>query len=466
MTEDDKVDILEENEQNDEHYLDFPNDEFATLEELCQAAVATDRTVRLKENATLHSVIRLRQKQHLRIIGAYNELSSLTMISGSVHSLFLLNNSSRLTLRNINLDHTIDPKDHKDVGAAVNLRYKGQLELNHGRITSVSGFCIWAVQKSSVKVSKCHLEAPARSALVCFGQPKCHLKDCKIIKAGVHAVCARGACDITLLNCRIENSTVRAIYAYAKAKMTLEECVVTGTLRADKAAIEVAASASESEPSGASSSITMKHCRVVDNIGMGVCLRGLVPHVLEDNGIERNGGGNLVLLEEEDDNENMDSDGNTNNASGLRRRDASGSSFRKGDWWCPKCIPKTPVIGRLDQCPTCQSEKGKPLTIQEITLLNQGTATVIENSKDNSSNIVWWFDGGDDKRWVQYDVESCRLLERAFQENNGPSSRQQGAPIVKLRLGRANYQVNVQTMEQTNVESQFLRLVRRRQSPS
>jgi hypothetical protein len=212
----------------------------------------------------------------------------------------------------------------------------------------------------------------------------------------------------------------------------------------------------------------MKHCRVVDNIGMGVCLRGPVLHVLEENEIERNGGGNLVQLEEEDDNENMDSDGNKNNASGPHRRDASGSSFRKGDWWCPKCIPKTPVIGRLDQCPTCQSEKGtaQPLTIQEITLLNQGTGIASENCKYNSSNIVWWFDGGDDKRWVQYDVESCRLLERAFQEHNDPSSRQQDAPIVKLCLGRANYQVNVQTMEQTNVESQFLRLVRRRQYPS
>ena len=78
--------------------------------------------------------------------------------------------------------------------------------------------------------------------------------------------------------------------------------------------------------------------------------------------------------------------------------------------------------------------------------------------------VTWLFDRDDDKGWLAYDEESCKLLEDMFQKysNLGDSINRKDAtdPIVFLQGGK--YQVNVRSMEQINVQTQFPRLVRRR----
>jgi len=86
----------------------------------------------------------------------------------------------------------------------------------------------------------------------------------------------------------------------------------------------------------------------------------------------------------------------------------------------------------------------------------------------------WWFDG-DDAGWLSYDTESNQKLESVFQslrrirvnlsravEDQERYKHISSSKIVLLSEGR--YSVNVETMEQINTDSHFLRLVQRREN--
>ena len=437
--------------------LVFPRDDTVNenFEDACAMAADQDRPLHLTQNVVLHDVVRLRKHQRLVIQGRRIEQNQKNpTISGDVHSLFLLNNQSQLIVENVDLSHTLSSDDHRDVGAAVNLRYKGSFRMTRGKIASTAGFCCWAVQKSTVQLEECDLRSPTRSSVVCFGKPVCTLSHCSISDAGVHAICARGACRIGLDECTIFNSAARAIYAYANTSVTITRCNIYGTIRPDKAAIEVSAAG------GGEASLTMKDCRVVDNFGAGVRFRGPVKHSLSievENCMENNAGGNVDYQELEEQEEGT---------TGLRGK-AGGSSYRRGDWWCRRCQPNHVVVGKHDHCPSCGSEKSanRLLTVQEISQYNQGRnvpSPVETDDRENNRQLVTWsFDGDDDKGWIPYDPESNRQLEDMYQlfclqdtENAGND------PVVILCNGK--YRVNIKSMEQVNTETQFLRLVRRR----
>jgi hypothetical protein len=427
-----------------------------TLEELCYEAADTGRPLHLTHDVTLTDTIRLRKRQTLTIRAAGD--NHMVTISGDLHSLFLLNSSSRLILQNVNLQHTLDTDDHKQVGAAVNVRSKGSFHMTTGTIFTKCGFCVWGVQKSKLELHDCELQCPTRSSVVCFGQVTCRLHQCVMDQAGVHAICARGACAIHLEDCRISNSTARAIYAYANASVTLTNCHISNTLRADKAAIEVSAAGVPADkdngnsvtPSSSSSSLTMRQCQVVDNMGVGIRLRGPVKHTFEENVLERNAHGNLDITEELV--EAMDA---------TLRRDSAGSSFRRGDWWCLGCR-QIMVQNQCSRCTGVTKSQGRLLTVREISQLNQGIDIRSSlTTEQHNMTTTWWFDGDDEKGWIPYDEESCQQLEDVYQRFQEVDTRQSKGPLVYLSGGR--YEVNVSTMEQINVESQFLRLVRRQE---
>lgn len=463
--------------------IEYPGGDYTSLEDACYAAAETGHTLFLRQDATLHSIVRLKSSLHIvyqpKVCDSGDSPQpQYATISGSVHSLFMVENKNRLLLENICLMHTLEADDHRQVGAAILLRYKAQAVLENCRIVSHSGFCCWLVQKTQARLTNCILEANMRSAIVCFGKPTCHLVQCVIPNAGVHAVCARGACHVEIKRCQITNSAVRAIYAYANASLTLEDCKVTGTLRTDKAAIEVSAlqvpkpdkegptsrknkngSAKESLSLPESASLTMRRCVIQDNLGAGVRLRGHVTHDFEDNEIAGNGGTNVEYLTDLVDEMSDQPDG--------LRRDSAGSSFRMGDWWCPACEPQVAVTERLDKCPRCDADKangGRLLTSHEVLKCNRHVPMAGTALRSPTECVTWLFDRDDDKGWVAYDEESCKLLEDMFQKysNLGDSINRKDAtdPIVFLQGGK--YQVNVRSMEQINVQTQFPRLVRRR----
>jgi hypothetical protein len=111
-------------------------------------------------------------------------------------------------------------------------------------------------------------------------------------------------------------------------------------------------------------------------------------------------------------------------------------------------------------------------SIQSRQTEHEATASLRKESP------TWWFDG-DDAGWLPYDTESNHKLESVFQslcsrQFNSPGSKGEemvdeemdkqtpSSKIVFLSDGR--YRVNLETMEQINTESHFLRLVQRREN--
>jgi hypothetical protein len=451
-----------------------------TFEEACQKAVETQVPLMLTQDVILSETIRLRNQQVLHIQGPTAEdREERVKIKGDLHSLFLLNNKSRLILEHVDLDQTLQTDNHKEVGAAINLRSKGSVSITHSTLMSASGFCVWAVQKSRVTLEQCDLIATTRSAMVCFGQAEAQLHECQIDQAGVHAVCARGACRLELSSCRITNSAGRAIYAYANASVRVDHCHISGTLHPEKAAIELSSMGCGDETS---SSLTIRDCEVVDNLGTGIRLRGAISYEIEGkNTLERNAGGDWDILEHLQD---EDSDSIPKTKAGELpplRRDSAGSSFRRGDWWCSSCHKINPARGSKNNDETCincaveKSKGGRLLTTDEIRQCNQGVdirQTFLSTSRFDGDQtttpsticgITWQFDGDDEKGWLEYDHASSLLLEEAYQRMvhaRATNSTNDADCIVALSGG--TYRVNLGTMEQINTGTQFLRLVRRR----
>eukprot|EP00934_Nitzschia_sp_Nitz4_P008478 Nitzschia sp. Nitz4//scaffold12_size214221//156006//157364//NITZ4_001521-RA/size214221-processed-gene-0.173-mRNA-1//-1//CDS//3329535083//8468//frame0 len=431
-----------------------------SLEELCEQAVQSNQPILLTQNVVLTEGIRLKGQQKLVLRGQTSSQEKV-IVSGSVFSLFLLNNHSHLDLQDIHLRHTLQTDDHKDVGATVQLRSKATLTASSSTFYSASGFCTWSVQKCNVHLQHCLLQAPARSACVCFGQSNCILDDTILEDAGVHALCGRGTVQLTLRNCRITNCAARAIYAYAGATLCIENCMIEGTSHPAKAAIEVASStqADAGETGNATnnstSTFTIADTQVVDNAGVAICLRGPVKyHTHGHNVLERNGRGDWEIFT---------TDGPGNDAVKVEnsiRRDESGSSFRRGDWCCLNC--DSLQVGRNETCSKCQATqaaRGHLLTMNEIGLLNRG---IDYRLPQNDSPVIPWYFDGDDKGWIRYDGTTSRCLEERFQavrNNQNPPGILLPATVVLPN--NPNYCVDVRSMEQVNQRTQFLRLVKR-----
>ena len=446
-----------------------------TFEDACRHAAEEGIPLVLTEDVILSETITLRNQQCLRM-----DATKRVRISGELHSLFLLNNKSQLILRNIDLDHTLSTDDHKQVGAAINIRSKGKVDVSFSRIVSTSGFCVWAVQKSHVCLQNCELAAKARSAMVCFGQVGCQLSDCLIPEAGVHGLCARGACQIHLRRCDITGSAARAIYAYANASVHLELCHIQGTLHPDKAAIEVSSMGCGETTSSA---LMLRDCHVTHNRGAGVRLRGNVSYRVDgQNVLESNDKGDWDILDESDV---VQPEAISDSSSPALQRDEAGSSFRQGDWWCLSCQTINAARrNHQDVCNQCGVERfkcGRLLTMDEIRQCNQGidirksSLLLLDEPRtkfDEELNsivlqdcrVVWEFDSDDARGWLPYDHQSSQLLEEMYihcQKTSLVVSSSNDDEFCISLCGH-KYLVNVVTMQQTNNETHFLRKVRRR----
>eukprot|EP00536_Pseudo-nitzschia_multiseries_P014601 jgi/Psemu1/215271/e_gw1.734.8.1 len=527
--EDGKDEEKENDDDDDDDDDDDSSSRFETFSEACQFAADSHRPLHLRcDVRDLQETIVLRKRQFLTIRGEDNK-----------------NNS----------------EDCRKVGAAVNLRYKSGVVIEDSSLTSHAGFCCWAVQKATMHLERSFFSAPLRSALVCFGQTVLECRSSTIADSGVHGVCARGECLIRIVDCSLVDAAVRGLYAYANASVFLEGCSVRGTVRPDKAAIEVASAMPSPSPSETgnhvvvtkskpkattktkTSSLVMKACTVTDNAGVGVRIRGGVEHDIclahgEDehqhqhqhqheheheplpgerpNYFARNAGGNDIDFRPATGEGNADGDGgdssNGNDAGrGMRattrtttqqqQRDASGSSFRKGDWWCQGCLPQRIVPGSRDSCPACGADKstGRLLSTREVIQWNRGNGSgnpggiggggggggrsvsttesdperALTQTDAAANDATWWFDadGDDDVGWRPYDAESNEALERAFRsircrtetETPGEGSGHRTPKNSIVLLSNGKHRVDLETMEQTNTESHFLRLVQRRE---
>ena len=154
----------ENNNINNDTYTHDDKNGPSDLHQACRLAVETERPLHLTASfLRLEETVVLRKQEALTIVGDYDSMTTTTTtttsvnvtIQGDLHSLFVLNNFSKLTLRHIELKHTLEPRatskngcDHRQVGAAVNLRKKSSLDMQDGSLHSTCGFCLWIVQKS------------------------------------------------------------------------------------------------------------------------------------------------------------------------------------------------------------------------------------------------------------------------------------------------------------------------------
>lgn len=445
-----------------------------SFEAICREAIERNLPLFLSQDVCMVDTIRLRREERLEIHGPSD---TTVTIQGDLHSLFVLNNKSKISIENVNLDHTRESEDHTEVGAAVNLRKKGSASLKNCKITSSSGFCVWAVQKCRLAMNDCLMVCPSRSAVVCFGQAQCQLENCDIDRAGVHGLCARGACQITLTGCRITNSIARGLYAYANASVSLDGCHISGTLHPERAAVEMSSMGCPNTE--IVSSLVLKNCEIIDNHGVGIRLCGPISYKEEGtNHYERNDKGDWDIVEDLDDESkrtNVETlDLSQINADGIPRlqRNPKGSSFRRGDWLCSKCLQimagRPKVDEQCNHCSCVRSPVDRLLTMDEIRKCNMGIdfRKEIASSNTEIATAVWEFDGGDEKGWIAYDEESSNLLEVAF--SRLPDEKNSSLPQTisrRIFLSGGVYEVNLETMEQINMETKFLRFVRRRKHP-
>jgi len=526
-----------------------------SFEKACQEAIERKVPLVLCQSVVLSRTIPLKGQEFLHIVGNQDDGGRVT-IQGALHSLFLLSNKNQLILEHVDLDHTIETDDHKQVGAAIQLRGKARVTLQHSHITSMSGFCVWGTQNSQGSFVECQFHSTTRSALVWFGQTVCSMDRCQIDSSGVHGLCARGSCHITVINSWFTQNAARAIYAYANASLTLQGCHVSGTIHPNKAAIEVSSMESttttatavgssnndnrSTEPVIMSSSLILQDCEIVGNQGVGVRIRGPVQYVdRSGNRLERNAQGDWdIRLQADDDDAVKDestdrpppsstqplssSTGGHDDTNLTRcaattscsmrtsdswtlpplRRDAKGSSFRRGDWLCSWCFQI--VAGRTgrpneedtdyyqeERCSHCFKQRlldgtDRLLTMKEIQDCNKGIdfrhgwiapASRFLARIDDSTIVIWEFDGDDEKGWISYDDLSAQLLEETYQRRrmilfhqqhdevvltSPPVALVDGADVLLVNLQGGKYQVNLATMTQINIETQFLRFVRRR----
>lgn len=407
------------------------NDEInapTTFENACVAAISSGESLLLASGTTavLTTEVRLRGDQHLTIAGEAPGCS----IKGNTWCLFVVGKRSKLEITGIEIQHFQVNDNHRELGAAIQATNRGVVFLDSCTVTSVSGFGIWTVLSAQVVLKSCEVVTPARSACVCFGNSHLSMMDTLVVGAGVHAVCARGAVQVKLERCRIEHSVYRGIYAYANAKVELNGCVVTGTVRSDHAAIEAHAL-----QLGEAAAIVVRNSIVEGNAGVGLRLHGNVDTVLEGNTVRDNGGGGF------------DIEFHTETA--IARRPKI-SAARIGDWRCNACqnIEAEVLFCKQLTCPRCggAKEDGTALSEREVILLNRIDLGVCG---------VWEYDAG--QVWKRFDTASDKALEDAYQRQRINVDE----PAEVVLLGDGKWAVDLGKMQQLNIKTQMMRLVRR-----
>lgn len=251
----------------------------------CEAAVSSGRPLHLEDGccARLSQTLHLRQnRDQLRIIGEGN-----SVIEGSGHSVFgLSGRHARLELCGVTLRHTAPTVtgDGHDVGAALFMMGKSEVDLFEVTLSSTNGLGIWMVQSPRLRAQASSIQDCGRSGLAMFGAASAVLEGCVVNRCAVHGACARGRTHLTLLACKVSSCGRRGVYAYQSSTLHMSSCSVCNTQDASRAAVEVAGARN-----GDTVHARLSHCHISENNGAGLRVRGAVEHVLEGNVCRSNG---------------------------------------------------------------------------------------------------------------------------------------------------------------------------------
>lgn len=233
--------------------------------------VAQGSTVLLNER------ISLKGRSRVSIVGE----GSGAIIRGNCHSLFQVAGKVDFVVENIRLQHTCDLTDKREVGAAIFLLGNANATLDRCEVTSLRGFGLWLVQRTSCVISRSRIANCGRSGVVGLGSGSIFIDASCITQNAVHGVCARGDTQVRCRGVSFDENGVRAVFAYGHARVGLTDCTVTrtaarpymGTALGEAAAVEVVAAAN-----GDVTALAVKGLRAHGNKGPALRVRGRVDY--------------------------------------------------------------------------------------------------------------------------------------------------------------------------------------------
>jgi hypothetical protein len=246
------------------------------LHQVAQAASPPSHVLDLTgQVVTLSNVIRLKRSGSLIIKNG--------TIRGNASTIFSLGTDRKsgppaLTLQGTTLIHCFQCEENESPYAAIFAQGKARVVLSDVTIISEFGFGLWAKHGSHTVLSNCRFESFGKSAVACYNSARVEMSGCMITDAKVQGICVRGTAQVLMTNCCISNCGENAVVGFQQASICLEECQVSRTICPTKSAIYVEASDTYD-----SASITLKRCRIFDNVGSAMILRGKVANNLMDD---------------------------------------------------------------------------------------------------------------------------------------------------------------------------------------
>jgi hypothetical protein len=474
--------------------IDFPSPQFATFELAAAAAIEEARPLRLA--AEVHVVLTesFHMKQSsgcLYIVGSPGVVAAAgsagrPIIEGSGHCVFhVAGRKAKLVLQNIDLRHTCDRPDKRDIGAAVFVMKKTVASLRGCSVSSANGFCVWAVQTGHVELEGCApITAASRSGCVVFGSAELSLTECRLVRCAQHAVCIRGRSRLRLRGCEISDCGVRGVYAYNNVAVDMLDCAITGTASAAHAAVDFYSSADGAPASKwplLPLSLRMQRCTVSDNAGVG--LRGVgcegIQRQVEDCRFERNAGGGqlwvsaeteaFTAITHEHSGEAAGGDGGSSGSAGAR-------CYRGGGGGGDDELASDYGGGKGGGNSGGGGGAGGAASSGE-----GGTGACEEVGAEMAELAAWEFEVDDSasqsgvRGWRSYDAVSSRLLEQGWgdlqaQLASTADVQYNDAELatkakIALRIGGVNrgveYECDLLHLEQTNLATFHSRKIRR-----
>jgi len=116
---------------------------------------------------------------------------------------------------------------------------KCQVILKNCEVVSKHGFALWAVQRAHVIAENCQLfQSEQRSGIVAFGSSRIEMDACVVRDCKQHGLCVRGRGHARIQSCRFVRNGVRAIYVYHHATLIVSQCIISHTQDVHAASVE------------------------------------------------------------------------------------------------------------------------------------------------------------------------------------------------------------------------------------
>lgn len=394
--------------------LVVPSYSFPTLFSAFQAIgsenVHLDYEIQLSErDYVVDSLLKLSRPDVHVVVRPKEKGMSISMTTSSYRSTIftVAGRDSLLELVRINLNHMSSHKDRLGVSACISAVGKSKVSLVECNLHSSHGTNLWFVQNSQLEAKDCSFRSDEKSGIVLLGSANAVVRNCLITNCGQHGICLRGSTELQLYDTKLENNVVRALYGYASCSVSMMNCEVTRTKSESNAAIEMHLNKKQRLERNTMTKLTMNLCNIVNNEGVGIC---------------------------------------------IRRNDNQGSVEEGED----------SVLSMND----CRLENNGKGNIVYLNLLNEVPQYEISSSSDELMD--WQFELNDNDEWMSYDAKVSQLLEmkyREFMTSNKSSQEEDNGPgslgTITLPSPLDHYSINFDVLLQTNLNTFYVRNVRR-----